>query len=71
MDYIMNDYTNNYFSQYESLAKIGKAKFDRRVTNNNMARSETDTTRVSQNEIFHIKNEEIIDDEGLVDIITS
>ena len=55
----------------ESLAKIGKAKFDRRVINNNMVRSETDTTRVSQNDTYSSINEEIIDDESLVDIIVN
>ena len=55
----------------ESLAKIGKAKFDRRVINNNMVRSETDTTRVSQNDTYSSINEEIMDDESLVDIIVN
>ena len=55
----------------ESLAKIGKAKFDRRVINNNIARSETDTTRVSQNDTYSNINEEIMDDESLVDIIVN
>ena len=55
----------------ESLAKIGKAKFDRRVINNNMVRSETDTTRVSQNDTYSNINEEIMDDERLVDIIVN
>ena len=55
----------------ESLAKIGKAKFDRRVINNNMVRSETDTTRVSQNDTYSNINEEIMDDESLVDIIVN
>ena len=55
----------------ESLAKIGKAKFDRRVINNNMVRSETDTTRVSQNDTYSSINEEIVDDESLVDIIVN
>ena len=55
----------------ESLAKIGKAKFDRRVANNNMGRNETDTTRASQNEILPNINEEIIDDVALVEAITN
>ena len=52
----------------ESLAKIGKAKFDRRINTNNMARiNETDSTRVSQNEIIPNNNEEMVDDKRLVD----
>ena len=54
----------------ESLAKIGKAKFDRRLNNNNMGRiNETDSTRVSQNEILPNNNEEIMDDKTLIDIV--
>ena len=56
----------------ESLAKIGKAKFDRRLNNNNLARiSENETTRVSQNENLLNNNEEIIDDKTLIDIVSN
>jgi len=59
-----------YVDVNESLAKIGKAKYDNRRNNNNMGRmNDTDTTRVSQNEILPNINEEPMNDETLINNI--